>query len=130
MPPEQLQGRFDEAALADGSPPAIVRFQASATEQEIWHGALRVPDAQEHVLAFFRQIENVGEFTEPAQIKDFVDLDRPGELMPALGAEQERLKEALRKRLGEANVFEASSPGSFLRTTLKANLPQTSRRIT
>jgi len=79
QPPEQLRGRFDEAALAEGSPPPTVGFQASATEQEIWHGALRVPDAHEHVLAFFRQIENVGEFSEPAQLKDFVDLDRPGE---------------------------------------------------
>ena len=85
QPPEQLRGRFDAAALADGSPPAIVRFQASATEQEIWHGALRVPDAQEHVLAFFRQIENLGEFSEPAQIKDFVDLELSGRVDAALG---------------------------------------------
>jgi len=53
VPPEQLQRRFDGTA-SDGPPPAIVRFQASATEQEIWHGALRVPDAREHVLAYFR----------------------------------------------------------------------------
>ena len=52
MPPKQLQWRFDGAA-PEGSPPAIVRFQTSATEQEIWYGAFRVPDAQEHVLAFF-----------------------------------------------------------------------------
>jgi hypothetical protein len=50
QPPEQLRGRFDAAALAEESPPTIVRLQASATEQEIWHGALRVPDAREHVL--------------------------------------------------------------------------------
>lgn len=37
MPPKQLQRRFDEAA-PEGLPPAIVRFQASATEQEIWRG--------------------------------------------------------------------------------------------
>ncbi len=109
QPPERLRERFDEAALADGSPPAIVRFQASATEQEIWHGALCAPDAQEHVLAFFRQIENVGEFSEPAQIKDFVDLEPSGRIDAALGAEQERLKEALRKRLGEKNVFSDSA---------------------
>jgi WD40 repeat protein len=108
-PPEQLRGRFDAAALAEGSPPAIVRFQASATEQEIWHGALRVPDAQEHVLAFFRQIENVAEFSDPAQIKNFVDLEPSGTIDVTLGAEQERLKEALRKRLGSANVFESLS---------------------
>jgi len=108
-PPEQLQGRFDAATLAEGSLPAIVRFQASATEQEIWHGLLRVPDAQEHVLAFFRQIENIGQFSEPAQIKDFVDVTPSGSIDAALPAEQERLKTALRTRLDEANVFEARS---------------------
>ena len=107
--PEQLRGRFDAAALADGSPPAIVRFQASATEQEIWHGALCAPDAHEHVLAFFRQIENIGEFSEPAQIKDFVDLELSEKVDAALGAEQERLKNALKPRLGEKNVFTGSA---------------------
>jgi Leucine-rich repeat (LRR) protein/WD40 repeat protein len=107
-PPEQLRGRFNEA-LAEGSPPPIVRFQASATEQEIWQGALHVPDAHEHVLAFFRQIENVCEFSEPAQIKDFVDLEPSGRIDAALPAENERLKAALRKRLGGANVFETCS---------------------
>lgn len=59
MPLEHLPRRFDMAA-PDGSPPAVVRFQASATEQEIWHGALRVPNACEHVLFFSREIENLG----------------------------------------------------------------------
>ncbi len=40
MPPEQMQRRF-HATAPDGSPPAIIRFQASATEQEIWHGVLK-----------------------------------------------------------------------------------------
>ena len=105
---EQLRGRFDAAAQAEGSPPAIVRFQASATEQEIWHGALRVPDAREHVLAFFRQIENVAEFSEPAQIENFVDIKRSEnieQIDKALWDEQERLKEALKSRLGEKNIF-------------------------
>ncbi|TSA40844.1 MAG: ATP-binding protein, partial [Betaproteobacteria bacterium] len=45
----------------------------------------------------------------PAQIKDFVDLAPSGSIDAALPAEQERLKEALRKRLGGANVFETRS---------------------
>jgi WD40 repeat protein len=109
QPPEQLRGRFDAAALAESSPPAIVRFQASATEQEIWHGALRVPDAREHVLVFFRQIENIGDFSEPALLKDFVDLEPSGRIDAGLGAEQERLKKALEPRLGEKNIFTGSS---------------------
>ncbi len=109
MPPEQLQRRFDGAA-SDGSPPAIVRFQASATEQEIWHGALRVPDAREHVLAFFREIENLAAFSDPKQIKDFVDVDPSGRVEVALQTEQDRLKAELRQRLGSANVFRNEAP--------------------
>jgi hypothetical protein len=86
MPPEQLQRRFD-IAVPNGSPPAIVRFQASATEQEIWHGALRVPDAQEHVLAFFREIENLAAFSDPKQIRDFADVNPLGSVEGALSYE-------------------------------------------
>ena len=113
MPPEQLQRRFDGAA-ADGSPPAIVRFQASATEQEIWHGALRVPDAREHVLAFFREIENLAAFSDPKQIKDFVDVDPSGSVEVALQTEQDRLKAELRQRLGSANVFRNEAPARLV----------------
>ncbi len=113
MPPEQLQRRFDGAA-SDGSPPAIVRFQASATEQEIWHGALRVPDAREHVLAFFREIENLAAFSDPKQIKDFVDVDPSGSVEVALQTEQDRLKAELRQRLGSANVFRNEAPARLV----------------
>jgi len=109
MPPDQLQGRFDDAAPEGDAPPPIVRFQASATEQEIWRGALRVPDAQEHVLAFLREIENIGGFTDPTAIKDFVDVKPSGGVDADLQAEQERLKDELRKRLGKLNVFEAKA---------------------
>jgi hypothetical protein len=109
MPTEQLQRRFDGAA-PDGSPLAIVRFQASATEQEIWHGALRVPDAREHVLAFFREIENLAAFPDPQPIKDFVDVEPSGNVAVAFQAEQDRLKAELRQRLGEANVFRNETP--------------------
>jgi len=90
-PAEQLQGRFNEVAGADDSPPTFVRFQASATELEIWHGALRVRDAPDHVLAFFREINNTGEFIEPALLKDFYDVAPSGRIDAALGEEQERL---------------------------------------
>lgn len=109
MPPTQLQRRFD-GGESDGSLPAIVRFQASATEQEIWHGALRVPDAKEHVVAFFREIENFAAFSDPKQISDFVDVDSSGAVEVALWAEQVRLKAKLRQRLGSANVFRNEAP--------------------
>jgi WD40 repeat protein len=113
MPPELLQARFD-VAVADGSTPAIVRFQASATEQEIWHGALRVPDAREHVLAFFREIENLAAFSDPKQIKDFVDVDPSGSVEVALQTEEDRLKAELRQRLGSANVFRNEAPARLI----------------
>lgn len=36
-----------------------IRYGASATEQEIYYGALLVKDAHEHVLAYHRQLQNV-----------------------------------------------------------------------
>ncbi len=109
QPQEKLIGRFDVTTLGNDSPPAIVRFQASATEQEIWYGALRIPDAHEHVLAFFRQIGNIDDFSEPIQLKDYVDLESSGKIDAALGAEQVRLKKSLRLRLGEKNIFTSAA---------------------
>jgi hypothetical protein len=113
MPPEQLQRRFDGAA-PDGLPPTIVRFQASATEQETWHGALRVPDAREHVLAYFREIENLAEFSDPKPIKDFADVDPSGRVAAALQTEQDRLKAELCQWLGSANVFRNEAPARLV----------------
>ena len=47
-----------------------VRYEASATEQEILRGALQVPDAAGHVFGFFRALD--GEPTE-ASGRDFFD---------------------------------------------------------
>lgn len=115
-PPEQLELRFDEPVPADGSLPAIVRFQASATEQEIWHGAMRVPDAAQHVLAFFREIENVSEVTQLLQIKDYIDVtpswkDGTPSWKVDDGCEtaQKLLKAKLEGRLGKENVFRGAT---------------------
>lgn len=104
-PPVKLQSRFD-GARSDGPPQPIMRFQASATEQEIWQGALRVPDAHEHVVAFFREIADLDAAKDPSKIKDFVDILPSGERDVELWKEQERLKAHLRGRLGQANAFE------------------------
>ena len=63
------------------------------------------PDAREHVLAFFREIENLPAFSDLKQIKDFVDVDPSGSIDVALHTEEDRLKGELRQRLGSANVF-------------------------
>lgn len=54
--------------------PSSVRFQGSATEQEIWHGALQVENAREHVVAWFREIDQTGGKPQPSQLKHFLDL--------------------------------------------------------
>jgi hypothetical protein len=80
--------------------PRIARFQASATEQEIWCGALSAANAERHVIACFREIANRGELTA-AEVKDFFDRTDSGEFDPAAAARQTALKEAIRLRLGK-----------------------------
>jgi len=48
-----------------------VKYEASATEQEIHRGALRVPGAREHVYCFFRTIRGL---PQEESAKDFLDL--------------------------------------------------------
>ncbi len=79
--------------------PQIARFQASATEQEIWGGALSAPNAERHVLAFFREIENGDKFS-PGDVKEFFDRTDIGDLDKTAAARQNALKEAIRLRLG------------------------------
>jgi hypothetical protein len=104
-PADQLAGRFDNPTALDVPLPAIVRFQASATEQEIWRGALGVPNASEHVLAFVREIENIEAFQRPVDIRDFVDVDESGAIDAVSQDALRQLKEQIRKRLGEGNVI-------------------------
>lgn len=58
----------------NGDIPASVRFQGSATEQEIWHGALQVDNARDHVVAWFREIDRTAGDPEPSQLEQFIDL--------------------------------------------------------
>ena len=51
------------------------KYEASATEQEIAAGALKVPDATEHVFCFFRKIEGLPQHNSA---KEFIDLDEEG----------------------------------------------------
>jgi hypothetical protein len=51
------------------------KYEASATEQEIAAGALKVRDAKEHVFCFFRKIERL---PKNESAKDFIDLDETG----------------------------------------------------
>lgn len=79
-----------------------IRYEASATEQEIEAGALQVADADKHVFAFFRRIVGL---PDDANAVVYTDLDAGG----AADAEAQRrladLKNRLRARLG-GNVRE------------------------
>ncbi len=83
--------------------PQIARFQASATEQEIWCGALSATNAERHVIACFREIANRGDFTT-AEVKDFFDVVKD-QFDTAAVARQTALMEAIRLRLGEYKLL-------------------------
>jgi hypothetical protein len=87
-----------------------MKYTASATEQEIVHGALRIPDADEHVFAFFRTIKNL---PKDLSAKDFVDLDESGSPDNKAHARLNELKERLRSSLpGNIYDYEAEWTGS------------------
>ncbi len=73
-----------------------VTIGASATEQEIIEGALKVPDAAGHVRAFFRTIGGLPNNPPP---KDYVDLGDP-QARPRL----EALKRRIQGHIGERSV--------------------------
>ncbi|QDT26372.1 WD domain, G-beta repeat [Gimesia panareensis] len=75
--------------------PQILRFQGSATEQEIWHGAFQVPDAAEHVVAWFRNIENLDEYLDDPSVRDFIDFDENGKIDTKARQAQEQLQTAI-----------------------------------
>ncbi|KPL70769.1 hypothetical protein ADN00_18000 [Ornatilinea apprima] len=73
----------------------FLAYTTSATEQEIAAGALRVKDAPEHVLCFFRHIEELPpEFDKAA--RDFRDQDEQSQTVDrAAHDRQDALKEQL-----------------------------------
>lgn len=78
-----------------------LKYMASATEQEIYHGALFVADAKEHVYCFFRTIKGL---PEDRSAEDFIDLEE-GQLDQDAQHRLETLKKSLRDRLPD-NTFD------------------------
>jgi len=83
-----------------------IKYESSATEQEIVAGALGVHDAKEHVFSFFREIEGLPQ-DESAQ--DNIDLiEEKGKKLPDTGAKGklDALKEKLIEKTSKDNIFE------------------------
>ena len=79
FPATELAGRFwTSTDNGNQRVPPIVRFQTSATEQEIWEGALKVANAKEHVIACFRTIQPSDVVPLAKERKKFVDLKPDG----------------------------------------------------
>ena len=95
------------------SPRDRLRYEASATAQEVFHGALDESLKKEHVFCFFRKIENLPELVRalPHQLaaKEYVDRTADGSWDEAAHAELETLKRGLRDHLGAANVADYSA---------------------
>ena len=113
FPPQELDRRFDDAHLQASSVPSIVRFQVSATEQEIWNGALQAPDATQHVFAFVRKLSNIEPSLAEAQPKqklgEFVDLRPDGSWDADARKAQTQLLEALEMRLGANGYYQVTA---------------------
>jgi NACHT domain- and WD repeat-containing protein len=116
-----LPERFAQPPGPEDLPPAIVRFQASATEQEIWRGVLAAHCRGEDVVAVLREIENLSEFPSPAAMRDFVDVDETGARDAAAQAALGALKRVLRERLPATSLLEIG--GARLVTPADARRP-------
>ena len=123
FPAADLAGRFQ--ALHETSPgtvPSSVRFQASATEQEIWQGALQVENADRHVIAAVREVVDLDAFPNRPRRSDFIDLKDDG--TPDADARQALadLKAELERRLSKSKVLPGESP--IIRSTCQWAIDQ------
>jgi WD40 repeat protein/AAA+ ATPase superfamily predicted ATPase len=89
------------------------KYEASATEQEIIQGIIKVQDAHEHVFCFFRRLEGL---KENLAAKDFWDLDELGKVDYEAQNSLQKLKDDLRSRLPET-VFEYNARWTGKRIT-------------
>ncbi len=94
-------------ARASMSEDQRAKYEASATEQEIRSGALRVSDAPEHVFCFFREFANRGDLvrdlpidvSEEDRASNFIDTREDGTPDPDARERMDRLKATLEQML-------------------------------
>jgi NACHT domain- and WD repeat-containing protein len=98
-----------------------LKYEASATEQEIAAGALKVADANEHVFCFFRSLTNL---PDDRSAGDFVDLDQKGALDSDARARLAQLKNRLETHMpGNIHHYDASWAGDGTTTDHIGQLP-------
>ena len=88
-----LRGAAQKAPLA---PADRVKYEASATEQEILAGALKVEDAADHVFCYFRTVSGL---PRSGAARDILDLDEGGSPDAAARTKLDDLKGRLRSLL-------------------------------
>jgi NACHT domain- and WD repeat-containing protein len=98
-----LREGFEKAIWSGGIEVADPQlYGASATEQEIAQGALRISDARDHVYCFFREIEGLPRDSRAAK---YLDLRADGQPDLDAAARLHSLKMSLRHYLGEQNCI-------------------------
>ena len=80
----------------------LIKYQASATEQEIIAGVFQMPDAHEHVFGFFRHIQNL---PSHKRAQNFFDCDETGQPDREAAERLQNLKNWTKAHLGE-NILE------------------------
>ncbi len=105
--PEQVEtpllGALEQAAQTLGLDleKEGVTIGASATEQEIIEGALKIPDAATHVRAFFRTIDDL---PNNPPLKDYVDLGSDGHRDTLAAERLAALKDRIHHHIGDRSV--------------------------
>jgi hypothetical protein len=96
------------ARQAGFSAPQMLKYEASATEQEIHAGALAQPDAREHVLAVFREFREPDKLAEAAQVhqelRNYLDFTLEGGVDEDAAVRLAQLKHHLLSHLGAGRV--------------------------
>jgi WD40 repeat protein len=81
---------------------ALIKYETSATHQEILEGALKADRPGDHVYAFLRTVAGM---PADARARDFLDLNEDGTVNADAREQLRRLRDELRQRLGP-NVSE------------------------
>lgn len=97
------------ARQAGFSTTQMLKYEASATEQEIHAGALAQPDSSQHVLAVFREFREPIKLATTAQVhhelRNYLDFTPQGNIDGDAGARLTQLKRRLFSHLGPGRVY-------------------------